>query len=54
MKSTNSKTLQLVSLQLLFYLSELNMDDNTDSSGVCFHIFVCRCKLTLSKFFIFI
>ena len=35
MKSTNCKTLQLVSLHLLLYPTELNKDDNSHSSGAC-------------------
>ena len=34
MKSTNCKTLQLVSLHWLFYPTEPNKDDNSPSSGV--------------------
>ena len=39
---------------LLFYLTELNKDDKTYSSGACFHIFVCRSKLTIKVLYIYL
>ena len=47
MKSTDCKSSQLVSLHRLFYLTELNKDDNFHDSGAYFCILVC------TKFFIF-
>ena len=53
MKSTNCKTLQLISLHWSFYLTELNKEDNSHSPGACFHILVCMYDINC-KFFIFI
>ena len=39
------KLLQLVSLHWLFCITKLNKDDNSHSSGACFHILVCRCNI---------
>ena len=30
-------------------LAELNKDDNSHSSGACFHILVCRCNINFNK-----
>ena len=42
-----------VQLHWLFYLTELNMDDNSRSPAACFHILVSRCLLQ-QIFFIFL
>ena len=56
MKSTNCKTLQLVSLHRLFYLTELNKDDSSHSSGTCLQILVHRCDINFNQvlFFFFL
>ena len=55
MKSTNCENLQLVLLYRLFYVTELNKDDNSHSSGACFHIFhilICRCDINNGNLYI--
>ena len=37
----------------MFDLTALNKDDNSHSSGVCFHILTCRCDINFNKFFLF-
>ena len=44
-----SNFILLVSLHWLFYLTELNKDDNSHSSGACFHNLVCRWDINSNK-----
>ena len=39
----------LFSLKCLFYLAQLNKDDNSHSSGACFHILVSRSDINFSE-----
>ena len=49
MKCTDCKILQLVLFLRLFYLAELNKDENSSSYGACFHILVCRFDINFNK-----